>query len=168
MGSRFIVTPEANAPMELKEALLEATSDETVHTRLYTGRTLRALANPWHAEWEGERVKEMRDLLDEGVVPFNKDAQAGIFGTNHGDKLSIGWWYGGQSPHKWLDRRGPLPEGTELHSMGITVGQGVGALTEIKPAAEVYEQLTNELLDAVSRMPVLSAKAKASRGGASL
>ena len=53
MGSRFIVTPEANAPMELKEALLEATSDETVHTRLYTGRTLRALANPWHAEWEG-------------------------------------------------------------------------------------------------------------------
>ena len=49
MGSRFIVTPEANAPMELKEALLEATSDETVHTRLYTGRTLRALANPWFA-----------------------------------------------------------------------------------------------------------------------
>lgn len=81
LGSRFIVTPEANAPPELKQALIDATSDDTVHTRLYTGRTLRALANPWHAEWEGEKANEMRQLLDQGVVPFNKDAAAGKFGT---------------------------------------------------------------------------------------
>ena len=47
--------------------------------------------------------------------------------------------------------------------MGITVGQGVGALTEVAPAAEVYQQLTTELLDAVDRMPVLTAEAKAAR-----
>ena len=39
-----------------------------MHTRLYTGRTLRALANPWHEEWDGEKIHEQRELLEEGVV----------------------------------------------------------------------------------------------------
>ena len=91
----------------------------------------------------------------------NLDAASGRFGTNHGDRLSIGWWYGGNSPDKWLDRRGPLPEGTNLHEMGITVGQGVGALTEIKPAADVFAQLRDELLEAVATMPASKATATA-------
>ena len=132
-----------------------------MHTRLYTGRTLRALANPWHEEWDGEKIHEQRELLEEGVVPFSRDAASGRFGTNHGDRLSIGWWYGGNSPDKWLDRRGPLPEGTNLHEMGITVGQGVGALTEIKPAADVFAQLRDELLEAVATMPASKATATA-------
>jgi hypothetical protein len=70
---------------------------------------LRALANPWHAEWEGERAAEMGALLEGGVVPFDREARAGRFGAGHGDRLAIGWWYGGHSPDRWLDRRAPLP-----------------------------------------------------------
>jgi len=150
MGSRFIVTPEANAPPELKEHLVKATSDDTVHTRLYTGRTLRALASPYHSEWEGPRVVEMREMLEQGKVPFDKDARKGRFGK---DQYAVGWWIGGYTPDTWLDRRKPIPDGVDLLSMGITVGQSVGALKSIEPAEEVLRSLTAQLQEALKAMP---------------
>ena len=39
---------------------------------------------------------------------------------------------------------------------------GVGALTEIKPAADVFAQLREELLEAVGTMPAPKATANAS------
>jgi hypothetical protein len=51
-------------------------------------------------------------------------------------------------------------EGTDLLSLGVTVGQGVGLLTEIRPAAEVLALLTAQLLDAVAAMPAAAPAAR--------
>lgn len=153
MGSRFIVTPEANAPPELKQCLLKATSDDTVHTRLYTGRTLRALASPYHKQWEEEKITEMRALLDKGRVPFEQDLRKGHFGKGPQAARAVGWWMGGYTPDAWMDRRAPVPPGTDLLSLGVTAGQAVGALTKIQPAEEVLKQLVAELKEALGSLP---------------
>ena len=46
-GSRFLVTPEANAADDYKQALLNATSDQTFRTEIYTGRPLRVIKNSY-------------------------------------------------------------------------------------------------------------------------
>eukprot|EP00947_MAST-08B_sp_MAST-8B-sp1_P004117 g4117.t1 len=81
LGSRFLVTPEANVPRKYKQAILASSSDDTRQTEIYTGRPMRALANPYIAEWENERAGEKRELLARGVIPFAKDAKDGRWGA---------------------------------------------------------------------------------------
>jgi enoyl-[acyl-carrier protein] reductase II len=65
VGTRFIATPEASAAREYREALVRARQDETVRTRCYSGKPLRALKNPYIAEWETDpsRIKRFPEQL---------------------------------------------------------------------------------------------------------
>jgi enoyl-[acyl-carrier protein] reductase II len=54
IGTRFIATPEATAAHQYREALVRAEQDETVRTRAYTGKPLRALKNPYIARLEAD------------------------------------------------------------------------------------------------------------------
>jgi enoyl-[acyl-carrier protein] reductase II len=54
VGTRFIATPEATAGPRYREALVRAEQDETIRTRCYTGKPLRALKNPYIAEHEAD------------------------------------------------------------------------------------------------------------------
>lgn len=81
-GSRFLVTPEANVPIEYKDRILAATSDDTIRSEIYTGRPLRVLKNPYVMEWEGERKAEARKLLRSGTIPLYADAKAGRIPSN--------------------------------------------------------------------------------------
>src|SRR5450631_2985126 len=47
LGTRFIATPEARTVTGYKDALLRAHEDDTVISRGFTGKTLRALRNEW-------------------------------------------------------------------------------------------------------------------------
>src|SRR5690242_6662545 len=47
LGTRFIATHEARTVTGYKEALLDAHEDDTVISRGFTGKTLRALRNNW-------------------------------------------------------------------------------------------------------------------------
>src|SRR5262245_13363061 len=64
IGTRFIATPEATAARQYREALVRADQDETVRTRAYSGKPLRALKNPYIAKLEAERqVKPFPEQL---------------------------------------------------------------------------------------------------------
>ena len=52
IGTRFIATPEATAARQYREALVHAAQDDTIRTRAYSGKPLRALRNPYIAELE--------------------------------------------------------------------------------------------------------------------
>jgi len=45
VGSRFLVTPEANVPDAYKQSLISAQSGETMRSAVYTGRPVRVLTN---------------------------------------------------------------------------------------------------------------------------
>jgi NAD(P)H-dependent flavin oxidoreductase YrpB (nitropropane dioxygenase family) len=45
VGSRFLMTTEANVPRDYQAAVVRATSDQTVRTLVFTGRPARGVAN---------------------------------------------------------------------------------------------------------------------------
>jgi enoyl-[acyl-carrier protein] reductase II len=117
VGTRFIATPEARGVTGYKDALLAAAEDSTVVTRAYTGKTCRVLANSYTRSYEdGERQAEAFP------TQYVRSMQEG---ANHlgGDEETLG-----------VD-----PE-VEF----FPAGQGVGAVTELVPAADLVERFVDE------------------------
>jgi len=53
-GTVFLVAEEANQPDLQKERILEAAAEDTIVTRLYSGKTMRNISNPLIEAWERE------------------------------------------------------------------------------------------------------------------
>ncbi len=52
VGSAFLVSEEANQPDLQKQRILDAEAEDTVVTRLYSGKTMRNISNPLIEAWE--------------------------------------------------------------------------------------------------------------------
>lgn len=53
MGTRFIASHEAHAAQAYKDAIVKMTDEDTTVSRVFTGKTLRAIANETTKQWEG-------------------------------------------------------------------------------------------------------------------
>ena len=71
-GTVFLVSDEANQPALQKERILGAATEDTVVTRLYSGKTMRNITNPLIESWETSGIRALpmglqgvltRDLL---------------------------------------------------------------------------------------------------------
>jgi NAD(P)H-dependent flavin oxidoreductase YrpB (nitropropane dioxygenase family) len=51
-GTAFLVSDEANQPDLQKQRILEAAAEDTIVTRLYSGKTMRNISNPLIEAWE--------------------------------------------------------------------------------------------------------------------
>lgn len=117
VGTRFIATPEARGVRGYKDVLLRAREDDTVVTRAYTGKTCRVIANRYTELYE--RGELQPDPFPMQVVRTIQE------GVNH---------LGGDE-----DTPGVDPE-REF----FPAGQGVGAIHEIVPAAELVQRFVDE------------------------
>lgn len=70
-GTAFLVSDEANQPDLQKQRILEAATEDTEVTRLYSGKTMRNITNPFILAWErsglqalpmGQQSALIRDL----------------------------------------------------------------------------------------------------------
>lgn len=77
VGTRFVMTHEANANVGWLKANLAANSGDTIRTEIYTGRPLRGLKNPHNMGW-AKREAEARELYAKGKIPTQQDVEAGI------------------------------------------------------------------------------------------
>jgi enoyl-[acyl-carrier protein] reductase II len=69
-GTRFIASEEAYGHDAYKQRVLEAAAKDTVLSKAYTGKNLRAIGNEWTAEWA---------TRTEGLVGFpGQYAAAGV------------------------------------------------------------------------------------------
>jgi enoyl-[acyl-carrier protein] reductase II len=132
VGTRFIATPEARAVPGYKETLLRTGEDQTVVSRAYTGKTCRVVANDYTRHFETH--------ADE-LQPF--PAQVGR-------AMSDGVFHLGAGP----DEAGVDPE-REF----FPCGQGVGAIEELVPAAELVRRFVAEAEAAVERLRGVTAPA---------
>lgn len=148
VGSRFIVTPEANVPRQYIEAILRSSSDDTIVSEVYTGRPLRHIKNTYSVAWETERAEEKRKLLANGTIPLLKDLQDGAFGDRGGGLNPI-------PPAEHSDVRGAASERWDERA-AVGVGQCCGALTKVQPAAEVVAELMDGLGQAIRDMKTRS------------
>jgi enoyl-[acyl-carrier protein] reductase II len=124
VGTRFIATPEAHAVPGYREALVARQEDETVVTRAYTGKTLRAVRNSYTQHFE--------DHPDE-LQPFPNQ-----IGRSMGD----GAMHLGAPPDAQVD-----PD-KECYA----AGQGIGGITAITPAREIVHQMVEEAERALARV----------------
>jgi enoyl-[acyl-carrier protein] reductase II len=130
LGTRFIATPEARAVMGYKDALLGAHEDDTVISRGFTGKTLRAIRNEWtqHIEEHPEELKKFPEQMANAVAA---------------NALHLGG-----------DETTPVDPNKECYPSG----QGVGAIHELEPAGDIVRRIVAEAEDALTRAAALAVR----------
>jgi enoyl-[acyl-carrier protein] reductase II len=117
VGTRFIATPEARGVLGYKDKLLSAREDQTTVSRAYSGKTMRAVRNEY-TDYFDAHPKELKKFPEQMGVAFGA-------GTLH---------LGGDS----------LTDGVDVDRECYPAGQGVGAITELVPAAELVLRFVAE------------------------
>ena len=123
LGTRFIATPEARAVTGYKDALLRAHEDDTVISRGFTGKTLRAIRNKWteHIEQHPEELSKFPEQMGKAVAA---------------NALHLGG-----------DENTPVDLDKECYPSG----QGVGAIDKLVPAGELVRRIVDEAEHALAR-----------------
>ena len=124
IGTRFIATPEARAVNGYKESLVALAEDGTVISRAFTGKTCRVVRNDWTNHFD-EHPDELQPFPMQAVA----SSKAGV---NH-----LGF-----------------PSGTDVDVSKefMPCGQGVGAITDLVPAAELVQQMMAEAERTIDRI----------------
>lgn len=125
MGTRFIASVEANAAPGYKQAILDATDEDTLITRCFTGKTLRAIKNDYTTEWESRQAE---------IQPF--PIQAMVSGQNGANRPLQG-----------------VVEDIDPKRVCLAAGQGAGAIHDILPAGEIVRRTVAEAEAAIARLP---------------
>lgn len=159
MGTRFLMSPEANVPSGYHEQIKKATSADTRRIEIYTGRPLRVIKNPVNDYW-AQNEGEMRELLNKGVVPIGPFIKSG--GEYAPGKKIPRDYFGGPNPTKegyWNDVRKRSEPWKDVDT--AAAGQAVGALSEVKPAKEIVAELLSGLIATLQQMGSVGGQAPA-------
>ncbi len=124
MGTRFVASTEARAHEAYKRRITEIDESETVITRCFTGKTLRAIRNRYTDEWEG-RQNELLRFPEQILVA----QQEGV----------------------WKILVGPQA-GFEVERDCMPAGQGAGGIRSIKPCREIIEEIVKEASSILARL----------------
>jgi enoyl-[acyl-carrier protein] reductase II len=123
LGTRFIATPEARTVTGYKDALLRAHEDDTVISRGFTGKTLRAIRNEW-TRYVEEHPEELAKFPDQ------------MFKAVAANALHLGG-----------DESTPVDPEKECYP----AGQGVGAIDALEPAGDIVRRIVDEAEHALAR-----------------
>ncbi|MEP1123734.1 MAG: nitronate monooxygenase [Ilumatobacter sp.] len=129
IGTRFIATPEAHVVSGYRDALVDGRDDDTVITRAYTGKTLRAVRNEYTQHYE--------DHPDE-LLPFPRQIARSI---------SDGAMHLGARPDS---------AGIDQDKECFAAGQGLGGIDEIIPASDVVRQFIEDAERELARLGALT------------
>jgi NAD(P)H-dependent flavin oxidoreductase YrpB (nitropropane dioxygenase family) len=70
IGTRFVTAKESGASNFAKKSIIDSGFDSAIKSVVWSGRPLRALSNPYIADWEQNRQAEIKSLTDRGIVPL--------------------------------------------------------------------------------------------------
>ena len=109
-----------------KETLLESAEDSTIVTRAYTGKTCRVVRNEWTQHFE-EHPEELKAFPEQAFYSAQQ-------GANH---------LGGDTSTQ-----------VDVHREFMPCGQGVGAINELIPAAELVARMVADAEALIGRLSV--------------
>ncbi len=133
MGTRFIASTEAHAGGLYKQVIVDATDEDTIITRSYSGKPMRVFKNEWVADWE-KRPQDIKPFPQQAML----SGQAGVMGG-----------IGGQI------------EGLSRERSAFAMGQGSGAIANVKPSREIIDEIMAEAEEIIARMSALTKRAGA-------
>ena len=123
-GSLWLTVEEAFAEPAQKQTLLEATSEDTVRSRSWTGKPCRMLKNVWTEAWAQEDTPDPLGMPMQGMVTF--------------DAIKRTYNYAGVG---------------ETQKVAFNpVGQVVGQINQQESCREVIYRLVNEYMDSLDRV----------------
>ncbi len=125
-GTRFIATPEAQAAMGYRKAIVSAKDDSTVRSRSYTGKPARAIRTQRTDEWEAKADEIQAFPMQAGV-----SAREGVMD------------YMGRGDH------------FDPNRTFMPAGQGAGLIHEMKPAGEVFADIVREAEETIHELTKL-------------
>jgi NAD(P)H-dependent flavin oxidoreductase YrpB (nitropropane dioxygenase family) len=134
VGTRFICATEAGAPPRHQQAVIDASYHDTIRTVIFTGRPMRVVKNPYIMHWEENRQQEIRELCDNGVIPYTADLEdnkpKGAAGSSSSSKIG--------DPD--------IPEaqaGAAATFRPLLMGQCAGAIKDIQPAKQIVDEMVD-------------------------
>ncbi len=127
MGTRFIASTEAHAGDMYKQVVVDATDEDTIVTRSYSGKPMRVYKNDYVADWE-RRPGDIKPFPMQAMI----SVQAGVMGG-----------IGGQI------------EGLNRDRSAFAIGQGSGAIHDILPCAEIIRRIMADADAIIGRMAKL-------------
>jgi len=131
IGTRFIASREAHAGGLYRQVIVDATDEDTIVTRSYSGKPMRVFKNEWVADWES-RPQDIQKFPAQAMLSH----QAGVMGG-----------IGGQI------------EGLSRERSAFAMGQGAGAVHDVKTAAEIVRDIMAEAEAIIGRLPTLMSPA---------
>jgi len=128
VGTRFVCATEAGASPHHQQSIIKAGYHDTIRTIIYTGRPMRVLKNPYILDWENNRLKEIQELTARGIIPTNHDADQK---AKAGEEVT---------PEQMLAAR-PL-----------LMGQAAGAIEDVKPAAQIIQEMVSTAVEILHKV----------------
>jgi NAD(P)H-dependent flavin oxidoreductase YrpB (nitropropane dioxygenase family) len=128
-GSVWLTTEEAETPDVVKEKFLAASSRDTVRSRSLTGKPARMLRTAWTDEWERPDTPD----------PLGMPLQTVLIAD----------------PQLRINQAANNPETRARELATYFVGQVVGSLDRVRPAAQVMLDMIDEYIDASQRVASL-------------
>ena len=128
-GSVWLTTEEAETPPWVKDKFLRAGLGDTVRSKSLTGKPARMLRTPWTDEWESTDGP--------GTMPMPIQS------------LLVA------EPMARIHRVAAKPGTGANDLVTYFVGQVVGSMNTVQPAARVVMEMVSEFIDAVQRLGML-------------
>ncbi len=129
MGTRFIASAEAHAGDMYRQSIVEASDEDTVRTRCYSGKPMRVKKNPYVEDWES-RPQDIQPFPMQAGISVRNGALGGI---------------GGQT------------EGLDADKSCFAMGQSAGGVHDVLPAGEIVRRIMAEAEASISRLGALKA-----------
>jgi len=123
VGTRFVCSTEAGASPAHQKAIINATYDDTIRTIVFTGRPMRVLKTPYILDWETNRTKEIRELSSKGTIPVTWDSER-------------------------VSREGIEVDAAQYRP--LLMGQAAGAIQDVKPAAQIINEMVSQAIQIMS------------------
>ena len=131
MGSMWLNSEEAHAEPAQRESYMAATSEDTVRSRSFTGKTARMLKNEWTEAWERADTPDPLPMPLQGYLTFDAVRRTHRY-AGAGDCQKVAF-----NP----------------------VGQVVGQINEIESCRDIMYRLQQEYLDALEGVNALTPEA---------
>ena len=153
MGTRFLLTYEANIERPYRDTLLQSDLDSTTRSCVYSGRPMRVIKNQYVADWE-TRQAEQDSLIKQGIAPVKWDIQQGKYSSSKFPGIVSD--NGGFELKRKADLQAEANFDPKISPM--LVGQVVGAIGKLEHAGDLVMRIAQEAEDAIRNCPVTSSK----------
>jgi NAD(P)H-dependent flavin oxidoreductase YrpB (nitropropane dioxygenase family) len=128
LGSAWLNSTEAHAEPAQRESYMNATSEDTVRSRAFTGKTARMLKNEWTEAWESDDTPDPLPMPLQGYLTFDAVRRTSRYaGVGECQKVAFN-----------------------------PIGQVVGLITEIESCRDIMFRLMSEYVEALDGVNALN------------